>query len=71
MIVETNRKILIAHAKKTLESKKSGKEMAEEINMNTRQFYNYRNGSMDISKARLETLLKFEILYKKYFIENE
>lgn len=67
MITETDRKILIKHAKSVLETEKTGHELAKEMSMNTRQLYNYRNGSMDISKARLETLLKFEKLYVKYF----
>lgn len=31
--------------------------------MNVNQFYDYRNGSKKIEKARLETLIKFEKAY--------
>ena len=33
------------------------------MNMNVNQFYDYRNGSKKIEKARLETLIKFEKAY--------
>ncbi|HAC5789017.1 TPA_asm: hypothetical protein GZX72_14420 [Listeria monocytogenes] len=61
-----DRKKLIEHAKKVLEKKEiKGSHIAEQIDMNRKQLYDYRNGIRNIENARLETLLKFERYYHK------
>lgn len=57
---------LIYHAKKILNKKDlKGTYIAEQLNMNQRQLYDYRNGRKKIENAQLETLIKFENLYQK------
>lgn len=57
---------LISHAQKILDNKKlKGTYIAEQLNMNQRQLYDYRNGNKKIENAQLETLIKFENLYHK------
>ncbi|MBF0795257.1 hypothetical protein [Mammaliicoccus lentus] len=63
--IDSGREKLIAHAKKILKSNMKGSYIAKEINMNTRQLYDYRNGIKNIETAYLDTLLKFEGLYQK------
>lgn len=60
-----NRGELVLHARKILDSKLKGTYIAEQLNMNQRQLYDYRNGSKKIENAQLETLIKFENLYRK------
>lgn len=54
---------MLLHAKEVLTSGLKGTELAEIMNMNVNQFYDYRNGSKKIENARLETLIKFEKAY--------
>ena len=64
--INIDRDELIAHALKLLNNKNlKGTYLAQELKMNQRQVYNYRNGSKDIEKAQLETLIKFENLYQR------
>lgn len=63
--IGNEREKFIAHAKKILKSNVKGSYIAKEINMNTRQLYDYRNGIKNIETAYLDTLLKFEGLYQK------
>lgn len=67
--ISIDRDKLIAHAYKILNSNVKGTQIAKEINMNTRQFYDYRNGVKNIETAYLDTLLKFEKLYQR--IKND
>ena len=48
---------MLAHANEVLMSSLKGTELAKIMNMNVNQFYDYRNGSKKIEKARLETLI--------------
>lgn len=61
----TDRDVLIAHTKKILHSNVKVPYIAEQIDMNIKQLYSYRNGHKDIEKAQIGTLLKFEKLYQK------
>lgn len=64
--VDIDRDELIAHALKILNNKNlKGTYIAQEADINQRQVYNFRNGYRDIRQARLETLLKFEKLYRR------
>ena len=64
--INLDRDELIAHALMILNNKNlKGTYIAQELKMNQRQVYNYRNGSKDIEKAQLETLIKFENLYQR------
>lgn len=57
---------MIKHAQQILEKKDlKGTYIAEQLNMNQRQLYDYRNGRKKIENAQLETLIKFENLYQK------
>lgn len=58
-----DREKMLAHANEVLMSSLKGTELAKIMNMNVNQFYDYRNGSKKIEKARLETLIKFEKAY--------
>lgn len=64
-----DREVLIHEAKKVLDSSFQGTELAQIMNMNLNQFYDYRSGTRDVSKARLENLIKFDKAYK--FIESK
>ncbi len=57
---------MIKHAQQILNKKDlKGTYIAEQLNMNQRQLYDYRNGRKKIENAQLETLIKFENLYQK------
>lgn len=58
---------LIEHAKIVLDSSLSGVELAEEMRMNVRQIYAYRKKRRLIENAYVDTLLKFEEVYKRNF----
>ncbi|HCU8763852.1 hypothetical protein [Staphylococcus warneri] len=61
----TDRAILIAHTKTILNSNVKVPYIAQQIDMNVKQIYSYRNGHKDIEKAQIGTLLKFERFYQK------
>ncbi|EFM72845.1 hypothetical protein HMPREF9515_02036 [Enterococcus faecalis TX0860] len=60
-----DKEILIAHAKKILQSSIKGSHIAREIGINANQLYDYRAGRRNIETAYLDTLTKFEEFYQK------